>query len=230
MVSLDKLFLSSMSPSAKICVAVLTLYTQVGEKKWRRISKDIAAKLIEKKDLAENAIKEMELKDPHVKALAEVNRKASPAVLSVPQGASISMSKTKSPQLSMQTPIKQQTETSNEVIQLQLPAESSTQQNIVSPSATLKRKLKEPIITAKAKKPKFPDPSAEPQVYVSRRVGKFFEGAIYFGTVTSYDGNELLWQIDYDDGDEEEFDKDELMLHIKMYESHKDLDKKTKKK
>jgi hypothetical protein len=172
----------------------------------------------------------MELKDPQVRALVDTNRNAPVPIPSVPQAASISVPKAKNTQIGVKSPNTVPAETLKEGIQQQPPVESSYVQNAVSPSVALKRKLKEPVVIVKTKKAKFPEPSAEPQFYVTRRVGKFFEGAIYFGTVTSYDGNELLWQIDYDDGDEEEFDKDELMIHIKLYESHKDLDKKTKKK
>ena len=72
-----------------------------------------------------------------------------------------------------------------------------------------------------------PDPASDPAFYVNRRVGKFFEGSIYFGSVSHFDLKAKLWQIDYDDGDEEEFDKTEILTHINIYESHKDLDKKS---
>ena len=80
-----------------------------------------------------------------------------------------------------------------------------------------KRKPKDVEATPKTKKAKVPDPRSDPEYFVSRRVRKFFENVIYVGILGSYDVKEELRQIDYDDGDDEEFDKDKLPLSPAVY-------------
>ena len=55
--------------------------------------------------------------------------------------------------------------------------------------------------------------------FIQRRVAKDFNGEIYFGTVTAYDDsdNPPFWKIEYDDGDKEEYDKNDLLMGLKLY-------------
>ncbi|KAI2512714.1 CAS/CSE protein [Fragilaria crotonensis] len=68
------------------------------------------------------------------------------------------------------------------------------------------------------------DLSMDPSQVINRRVAKYFDGQIYFGTVRSFDPSEGFWKIDYDDGDEEEFDTNELQVHLRLRESNEDMD------
>ncbi|KAL7576518.1 hypothetical protein ACA910_018017 [Epithemia clementina (nom. ined.)] len=70
--------------------------------------------------------------------------------------------------------------------------------------------------------------------YVSRRVAKKFDGAVYFGTIGAYtppaeneDEDAALWHVEYDDGDEEDYDVHEMVKYLKLYASkqHEDPQK-----
>ena len=69
------------------------------------------------------------------------------------------------------------------------------------------------------------------QPYLNRRVAKEFDGSIYFGMVQSFtdakDNAEGidLWGIEYDDGDAEDFEEDELMNGFVLYRKHQTKDK-----
>jgi hypothetical protein len=71
----------------------------------------------------------------------------------------------------------------------------------------------------------------EKQPYLNRRVAKEFDGSIYFGMVQSFteakDNAEGidLWGIEYDDGDAEDFEEDELMNGFVLYRKHQSKDK-----
>lgn len=70
------------------------------------------------------------------------------------------------------------------------------------------------------KKPKKKDPRS----YVNSRVAKNFEGSIYFGNITAYDVADQFWSVVYDDGDEEEYDEDDLKHYTQMYREYRDTD------
>ncbi|GFH56704.1 hypothetical protein CTEN210_13193 [Chaetoceros tenuissimus] len=53
-----------------------------------------------------------------------------------------------------------------------------------------------------------------PEGYIGARVAKYFfnhDPELFFGSVTKYDRERGYWWIKYDDGDEEEFEKDQLI-------------------
>lgn len=182
--------------------AALTLYSLTGEKRNRKQSDEVDTVLAEKKRMSQAAAREMEDTNSQVKAQADAIRMASMAVAA-------------------KSPLPMQINPAPKAAPM-----SDSMKSAPPLTSASKRKPKEKEATPKTKKAKVPDPASDPQYFVNRRVGKFFENVIYFGIVSSYDANEELWQIDYDDGDEEEFDKDELAHHLQLYESNKHLDKK----
>lgn len=182
--------------------SALTLYSLTGEKRNKKQSDEVDTVLAEKKRVSQAAAREMEDTNSKVKAQAEAIRMASVAVAA------------KSPRPMQTNPA------------LKAAPMSDSMKSALPLASASKRKPKVKETTPKTKKVKVPDPASDPQYFVNRRVGKFFENVIYFGIVSGYDTNEELWQIDYDDGDEEEFDKDELAHHLRLYESNKHLDKK----
>jgi hypothetical protein len=171
----------------------------VGEKKLKTHNHEIAMKISEKKRIALAAAKELELKDSRVKDKAEANRVASAVVVSISKPMSSSSIARQS-------------------------INDSGRDNLTS----TKRKNNDLISTTKSKKPKPPNPLSDPSYFFNQRVAKYFDDVLFFGVVARFDKVEKLWQIDYDDGDEEEFNKNELMFHINLYETNKHLDKKGK--
>lgn len=80
---------------------------------------------------------------------------------------------------------------------------------------------------AKKAKAKGPDAfeevyTSDPKSFVRRRVSKNFDGEIFYGTIMEYDGSETppLWHVEYDDGDEEDFEKKDLIKALKHYQKH----------
>ena len=68
----------------------------------------------------------------------------------------------------------------------------------------------------------------KPKAYLGRRACKYFEGdGLFFGTITDYrfEGKHF-WKIVYDDEDEEEFDVDDMMEFLQLYEDKAHEDKK----
>jgi len=66
----------------------------------------------------------------------------------------------------------------------------------------------------------------DPKRFIGRRIGKVFENkarSVYYGTVTEYRPQRKFWQIKYDDGDSEEFDKSELKSGLQIYTLKPDL-------
>ena len=68
--------------------------------------------------------------------------------------------------------------------------------------------------------------SKDPRSFVRKRVAKDFDGERYFGTVMFYDDNDHppFWHIEYDDGDEEDYSKNDLVIGLKHYMSNEDKD------
>jgi hypothetical protein len=61
------------------------------------------------------------------------------------------------------------------------------------------------------------DPAADRKLsFIGRRVGKYFDDVLYYGTVSKWvpaavvDGGIDLWLVEYDDGDAEDLEEDEL--------------------
>jgi len=55
--------------------------------------------------------------------------------------------------------------------------------------------------------------------HVGRRVSKKFGLKYYHGTVDKFDSLERLWHVTYDDGDEEELDREELLFAVGKFDS-----------
>jgi hypothetical protein len=55
--------------------------------------------------------------------------------------------------------------------------------------------------------------------YIGQRVAKFFPGykAPFFGIITSQEDDDIWWAVQYDDGDEEDLDEQEVQEGIKLY-------------
>eukprot|EP00584_Thalassiosira_punctigera_P006535 CAMPEP_0172538208 /NCGR_PEP_ID=MMETSP1067-20121228/9646_1 /TAXON_ID=265564 ORGANISM="Thalassiosira punctigera, Strain Tpunct2005C2" /NCGR_SAMPLE_ID=MMETSP1067 /ASSEMBLY_ACC=CAM_ASM_000444 /LENGTH=758 /DNA_ID=CAMNT_0013323661 /DNA_START=132 /DNA_END=2408 /DNA_ORIENTATION=+ len=62
--------------------------------------------------------------------------------------------------------------------------------------------------------------SSDPRSFVRRRIAKDFDGELYFGTIMEYDDSEtpVYWHVEYDDGDEEDYSKKDLIKALKYYE------------
>lgn len=197
----------------------------MGEKHLKTPNDDIAKKIAVKKVLAHDAARDLELSNRKVQEHANSHRYASAAIAaSAPKPK-----KTPTPPVAAK-PVKPTTPVA-QAVKPTTPAAKPVKPT--TPAATSnKRKSKDAPTptTPKSKKTKDQDPDADlsidPSRVINRRVAKYFEGQIFFGTVSSYDPREGLWQIDYDDGDEEEFDKNELKVHLRLRESNKDVDKK----
>ena len=79
-------------------------------------------------------------------------------------------------------------------------------------------------------RPSSQDLTFPPASYAGHRISKFFRQKLYFGTVDSFspavvneDGVDL-WLILYDDGDREDFEKAELVRHLRQYEQYQHQD------
>lgn len=62
--------------------------------------------------------------------------------------------------------------------------------------------------------------SSDPNSFVRKRVAKDFDGDTYFGTIMEYDDREnpAFWHAEYDDGDEEDYSKKDLIKALKYYQ------------
>ncbi len=49
-----------------------------------------------------------------------------------------------------------------------------------------------------------------------KRVAKYFETKVYFGTIVKY--QEPYWRVRYDDGDQEDYNSTEIKEHAKLLE------------
>jgi len=54
--------------------------------------------------------------------------------------------------------------------------------------------------------------------YIGDKVAKMFANKLYFGSITGYRQRLRFWQVKYDDGDEEEFNKKELTKALDLYQ------------
>ena len=64
--------------------------------------------------------------------------------------------------------------------------------------------------------------SSDPLSFVRQRISKDFDGGSFFGTILKYDNSEnpSFWHVEYDDGDEEDFNKRDLMKALRHYSIH----------
>jgi len=81
----------------------------------------------------------------------------------------------------------------------------------------------------KVSPPKKSRKEKDPTSYIGTRVAKLFdEDGLYFGEITGYEDDEDgngFWKILYDDNDEEEFDKNDLIKAVELYKKESSLDK-----
>jgi hypothetical protein len=49
-----------------------------------------------------------------------------------------------------------------------------------------------------------------------KRIAKYFERKVYFGTIVKY--QEPYWRVRYDDGDQEDYNSTEIKEHAKLLE------------
>ena len=63
----------------------------------------------------------------------------------------------------------------------------------------------------------------DPHRLINSRVAKCYGRDIYSGIVVGYNDDEGMgfWQVSYDDGDEEEFDEDDMDAALALYSKHR---------
>lgn len=107
--------------------------------------------------------------------------------------------------------------------------------NEVSTSITTltrhERKRKNPFESPKKPKTKIPNPKKDPRAILGKRVAKYFDRNLFFGTVKNIvddvvdeDANEVWWHILYDDDDEEDMDAQQVRTGLKLYIEHCEKD------
>jgi hypothetical protein len=71
----------------------------------------------------------------------------------------------------------------------------------------------------------------DPMVYVGQRIAKYFDDVLYFGTIKEFKPSQTkkkrdldLWFVFYDDEDQEDLDKRQLLHHLKLYGLQKGQD------
>ncbi|KAL3776597.1 hypothetical protein HJC23_005797 [Cyclotella cryptica] len=79
-----------------------------------------------------------------------------------------------------------------------------------------KRKTSPPVIANKSRSPRQKHKLSLDKKYVGSRVGKYFGRQLYLGTITSCD---TYYHVLYDDDDEEDLDREELMVGLELYAS-----------
>ncbi|KAL3920601.1 MAG: hypothetical protein SGARI_006905 [Bacillariaceae sp.] len=74
--------------------------------------------------------------------------------------------------------------------------------------------------------------TADPKEFSGRRVAKYFDTDVFFGNVTYIPVKEgpAMWHIEYDDGDEEDFECEELKNGLLLYIEKQKLDPENKAK
>ena len=55
---------------------------------------------------------------------------------------------------------------------------------------------------------------------VNKRIAKFFDKQLYFGTITNYNTQRKFWCINYDDGDYEEMEFKDLNSCLRLYDEN----------
>jgi len=64
----------------------------------------------------------------------------------------------------------------------------------------------------------------ETNTHVDARIAKNFDAGLFFGTITKHYPKHDVWFVEYDDGDEEEFDADELDVALRLYKKKSSKD------
>lgn len=65
----------------------------------------------------------------------------------------------------------------------------------------------------------------DPESFVGRKIAKAFfnDERVYVGKITAYD-SEGLWEVEYEDGDQEDFDASEVVKYTNFFDDNaKDL-------
>lgn len=79
-----------------------------------------------------------------------------------------------------------------------------------------------------AKKQKVVVEKADPHSFIGQRAAKAFGKDIFYGKIDKFtaesDGEEEFWHITYDDGDDEEYDAEDLKVALTLYEKVKAKD------
>ena len=60
--------------------------------------------------------------------------------------------------------------------------------------------------------------------HIGARIAKYFDAGLFFGTIVKYCPKHKFWSVEYDDGDEEEFDADELDAALRLYKKKSSKD------
>lgn len=94
------------------------------------------------------------------------------------------------------------------------------QRRIGKPQKQVTRKRKTSIKNQRSNKKQFPA-DLNPNSFVGRRIAKEFDEGLFLGEIVSFRKHKTTtyWQVEYDDGDAEEFEYEEVLLHTKRYES-----------
>lgn len=61
--------------------------------------------------------------------------------------------------------------------------------------------------------------NSNPLCHIKSRVAKDFAGSVFFGTIVSYSSG--YWRVEYDDGDEEDYDSGDIITSSKLYSKSK---------
>ena len=56
--------------------------------------------------------------------------------------------------------------------------------------------------------------------HIGARVAKNFDEGLFFGTITKYDDKADFWLVEYDDGDSEQYDKNDLQAALRLYKKN----------
>lgn len=65
---------------------------------------------------------------------------------------------------------------------------------------------------------------SKPRSYVGRRIAKLVKSKLYFGLVFEYHEDGECWYVNYDDGDGQDLNKDELDDALRLYTKHRASD------
>jgi hypothetical protein len=82
-----------------------------------------------------------------------------------------------------------------------------------------------------ATKVKIPNPKDSPEALIGKRIAKFFEKELFFGTVESIvddDTDETWWHIHYDDDDSEDMGAHQVRAGLRLYDKYSSKDKRSK--
>ena len=66
--------------------------------------------------------------------------------------------------------------------------------------------------------------------HIGARVAKNFDEGLFFGTITKYDDKADFWFVEYDDGDSEQYDKNDLDAALRLYKKNANKVKKNQPK